>query len=231
LIRGCGRTDFQGGSAVALYRSVHDQILSLPDETRLYPAHDYRGRTVTTVREERLHNPRIGGNRSEEAFAEIMDHLGLPYPQRMDIAVPANLRRGLDLDEACPSVPVQTSWEGLRAPGVRTATGVFSLEPEWLAYRLGRVVLVDVREMGEFEGPSGRIPGAYHIPLGSLATEAATWDTSRPTVLVCRSGGRSSRGAQQLAEIGFTCVASLDGGMDRWQQLGLPRDFASSAQG
>jgi len=94
LIRGCGRTDFQGGSAQTLYASVHEQIFSLPDTTLLYPGHDYKGRTVTTVGEEKIHNPRLGGGRTVEQFAEIMANLNLAYPKKIDVAVPANRQLG-----------------------------------------------------------------------------------------------------------------------------------------
>jgi sulfur dioxygenase len=95
LIRGCGRTDFQQGDAELLFRSVRERIFSLPDATRLYPAHDYRGRTVTTVAEERRFNPRLGMRRSLEEFVAIMRGLDLAYPKRIDEAVPANLASGL----------------------------------------------------------------------------------------------------------------------------------------
>ena len=94
MIRGCGRTDFQSGSAQALYHSVHSQILSLPQSCRLYPGHDYKGRTVTTVAEETAHNPRLGGGNTMEQFAQIMDNLKLGQPARIHIAVPANQRCG-----------------------------------------------------------------------------------------------------------------------------------------
>src|SRR5690606_38121938 len=83
LVRGCGRTDFQQGDARRLYRSVRDQIFSLPEDTRLYPGHDYRGHTVTTVREERLYNPRLGRGRSEDDFVRIMSELQLASPRRI----------------------------------------------------------------------------------------------------------------------------------------------------
>ena len=92
FVRGCGRTDFQGGDARTLYRSVHDEIFSLPDDTIVYPGHDYRGHTATTVAEEKRHNPRLSG--SEDAFVAIMDRLELANPRRMDVAVPANLACG-----------------------------------------------------------------------------------------------------------------------------------------
>jgi sulfur dioxygenase len=93
LIRGCGRTDFQQGDARTLYRSVHEKILSLPDSTRLYPAHDYKGRTVTTVAEEKRFNPRL--TLDEDAFVALMAGLGLAYPKKIDVAVPANLKNGI----------------------------------------------------------------------------------------------------------------------------------------
>lgn len=95
LIRGCGRTDFQQGDARRLFRSVRERIFTLPDEMRLHPAHDYRGRMVTTVAEEKRFNPRLGIVRTEEEFVEIMRALKLAYPKNMDEAVPANLRSGL----------------------------------------------------------------------------------------------------------------------------------------
>ena len=94
LIRGSGRTDFQQGDPHALYRSVHSQILTLPQACLLYPAHDYRGLTVTSVAEERNFNPRLGGEISEDDFTGYMSNLGLPHPKKMDIAVPANMQCG-----------------------------------------------------------------------------------------------------------------------------------------
>ncbi|XVF18405.1 hypothetical protein REPUB_Repub11eG0018600 [Reevesia pubescens] len=93
LIRGCGRTDFQGGSSQQLYESVHSQIFTLPKETLLYPAHDYKGFTVTTVGEEMLYNPRL--TKDEETFKSIMENLNLRYPKMIDVAVPANMVCGL----------------------------------------------------------------------------------------------------------------------------------------
>ncbi|GLJ08653.1 hypothetical protein SUGI_0093060 [Cryptomeria japonica] len=93
LIRGCGRTDFQGGSAEQLYNSVHSQIFTLPNDTMLFPAHDYKGHTATTVGEELLYNPRL--TKDVETFKNIMDNLGLAYPKMIDVAVPANMVCGI----------------------------------------------------------------------------------------------------------------------------------------
>ena len=94
LIEGCGRTDFQNGDAATLYRSVHDKIFALGDETLVYPAHDYNQRFVSSVAQERARNPRLGGGRSVDEFVAIMDALNLPRPKKMDIAVPANRHCG-----------------------------------------------------------------------------------------------------------------------------------------
>lgn len=93
LIRGCGRTDFQGGNSHQLYRSVHSQIFTLPKDTLIYPAHDYKGFTVSTVGEEMLYNPRL--TKDVETFKSIMENLRLPYPKMIDVAVPANMVCGL----------------------------------------------------------------------------------------------------------------------------------------
>jgi glyoxylase-like metal-dependent hydrolase (beta-lactamase superfamily II) len=90
LIRGCGRTDFQEGDSRTLYRSVHEQILSLPDRTRIYPRHDYKGRIVSTVAEEKEFNPRLGGGRTADDLVAIMDALNLDDPEKLAIAVSAN---------------------------------------------------------------------------------------------------------------------------------------------
>ena len=97
MIDGCGRTDFQNGDSPALYGSVHEKLFSLPKETLVYPAHDYEHRFVSTVAQERERNPRLGGGRTLDEFVEIMTNLNLPYPKRIDVAVPANLICG-----ACP---------------------------------------------------------------------------------------------------------------------------------
>ena len=95
LIQGCGRTDFQGGSAETLYQSIHTQIFSLPDSTVVYPAHDYMGRTNSILGDEKKSNPRLGAGKACAEFVEIMANLNLAYPKKIDTAVPANLRCGV----------------------------------------------------------------------------------------------------------------------------------------
>lgn len=101
LIGGCGRTDFQQGNAGQLYDSIHKQIFSLPDETLIYPGHDYNGNTVSTVGQEKRENKRLGGEKSRQEFVEIMANLKLAYPKQIDVALPAN--------QACGNIAVKQS--------------------------------------------------------------------------------------------------------------------------
>jgi glyoxylase-like metal-dependent hydrolase (beta-lactamase superfamily II) len=94
LIDGCGRTDFQSGDATTLYRSIHDKLFTLTDDTLIYPGHDYSGRRVSTIGQEKARNPRLGGGKGEAEFVAIMTGLHLAYPQKIDVAVPGNLRCG-----------------------------------------------------------------------------------------------------------------------------------------
>lgn len=216
LIRGCGRTDFQQGSAERLYRSVHEQLLSLPDGCLLYPAHDYRGCTVTSVAEERRWNPRFGGHSSLGDFVGYMSHLGLPHPRLIDVAVPANLRCGRPEGDVTP--PDEPDW----APLTWAFAGLWEIEPAALEERLHEVQVVDVRERAEFAGGLGHIDSARLLPLGELAARADELDRARPVVTVCRSGARSAQAALMLAKAGFPQVANLAGGMLRWRAQGSP---------
>ena len=94
LIDGCGRTDFQQGDAQALYRSVHDKLFTLPDDQLVHPGHDYQGRHVSSIAQERTRNPRLGGERTPQEFVRLMAELKLPYPKFIDHAVPGNLQCG-----------------------------------------------------------------------------------------------------------------------------------------
>src|SRR5579864_4341507 len=210
LIRGCGRTDFQGGSAGRLFRSVRDQIFSLPSACLLYPGHDYRGSTVTSVAEEARFNPRLGGALSEADFIGYMKNLNLAHPKKMDIAVPANLKCGrTDNPEATAAEP---GW----APLTLTYAGIWEIEPYWLGEHSGEVQIVDVREPEEFDGALGHVPGAKLIPLGELQKRKDELTRDRPIVTVCRAGGRSAQAAVMLQQAGFGQVANLAGGMLRW---------------
>lgn len=216
LIRGAGRTDFQQGDAGTLYRSVTEQIFSLPEDCLLYPGHDYRGLTASSVREEKLYNPRLGGDRSEADFRGYMNNLGLAHPKQIDIAVPANLRCGHP--EVMAGKPQEPDW----APLNYTYAGVYEVQPEWLDENRGRVQVIDVRDADEFTGILGHIQGARLIPLHRLRDQCTELAMDKPVVTVCRSGGRSARAVTILAEAGFKQAANLAGGMIHWRSAGLP---------
>ena len=216
LIRGCGRTDFQHGSAADLYRSVRTQIFSLPDATRLYPGHDYNGLTVTSVGEEKQFNPRLGGQISEQDFTGYMNNLGLDHPNKLDIALPANLKCGRpDNDELPDDTP---SW----APLSYTFAGIWEIDPNWIEENLAAVHILDVREPDEYDGPLGHIAGATLIPLGALTERIDEVQTDKPIVAVCRSGGRSAQAIVILCRAGVTDAANLAGGMLDWRAQGHP---------
>lgn len=211
LIRGCGRTDFQQGDSRSLYASVHERLFALPDQTRVYPAHDYKGRTMSTIAEERAHNPRLGGGKTLEEFVTIMEELKLSQPAKIHEAVPANLQCG-DPDADVRSTRQEAAW----APVERTPEGVPEVGPDWVRSNLGEVRLIDVRELEEVQGPQGPLEGADHVPLATLegaAQAAPDAEREAPTVVYCRSGGRSARAARLLEELGYTRVASMAGGL------------------
>jgi sulfur dioxygenase len=216
LIRGSGRTDFQAGDAKAMYRSIHQQIFTLPDDCLLYPAHDYRGLTVTSVGEERRFNPRLGGETGEADFTGYMRNLNLAHPKKIDVAVPANLQCGRPA--AGVDVAADPQWATLRY----SFAGIWEIEPHGLEDQMPAVQILDVREPEEFSGPLGHILGATLIPLGALAARAQELAHDRPIVAVCRAGSRSAQATAILREAGFAEVANLAGGMLRWRAEGHP---------
>jgi sulfur dioxygenase len=215
LIRGCGRTDFQQGSSAMLYASVHEKLFSLPDETLVYPGHDYKGRTCSRIGEEKRHNPRLGEGRSLEHFVRIMKGLDLAPPKQIAVVVPANLHCGVPHDAERPA---EARW----APIEVSKGDVPEVTVEWVAANPAAAHLVDVREPDELVGPLGHIECAALVPLGTVAQVAAQWDRSQAVVLVCRSGGRSAKAALQLQALGFRKIASMRGGMMRWNDARLP---------
>ena len=196
---------------------MREQILSLPAHCLLYPAHDYSGRTVTSVEEERRFNPRFGGNGNEADFIGYMNNLGLPHPKQMDVAVPANLRCGEPLaDGGAVAPPHDPDWAHL----TWTFAGLWEIQPQALEDVQAPVQLIDVRERDEFDGPLGHLRGARLVPMAELVAAMATFDKDAPLVTICRSGTRSAQAATMLTKAGFTQVANLAGGMLRWRSSG-----------
>jgi sulfur dioxygenase len=217
LIRGTGRCDFQQGNARTLYRSITREIFTLADDCLLFPAHDYSGRTVSTVAEEKAFNARIGGAADERDFVELMENLNLPHPKQIDVAVPANMRSGQPADG---TVPRPAEWGPVR----QSYAGLLEIEPDWVAEHLRQVHVLDVRQPEEMLESPGSIAGAQRIPLGELQARLAEVPRDRPVVAVCHAGTRSGQATVLLRGHGLTRCANLRGGLLLWSQLGFPTE-------
>lgn len=209
LIRGTGRTDFQQGSAAKLYESIHDKLFTLPNETIVYPGHDYRGQTTSTIEMEKRHNPRIALEKTKEQFMQIMSELKLSNPKKIHEAVPANM--------ACGQV---SKGDALK---VNIVDSIREVQPGQVQSHLGKVQLVDVRTPEEFVGELGHIEGAKLVTLGKdLEDFLAKGDRDAEIVFVCRSGGRSGQATKLSQDLGYKKSMNLRGGMTLWNQLQLP---------
>jgi sulfur dioxygenase len=215
LIRGAGRCDFQQGNAGMLFRSITEQIFSLPDDCLIFPGHDYSGRTMSSVGEERVHNPRIGGHADERDFVGFMENLHLPHPKQLSIAVPANLRSG-QTDDA--KAPRPAEWGPVR----QSYAGLLEIDPEWVAEHLDQVHILDVRQREERDERLGHIANAQFVPLNELKNRLQEIPKDLPVIPVCHAGMRSGQATVILRQAGFSRVANLRGGMLLWQQTGLP---------
>jgi glyoxylase-like metal-dependent hydrolase (beta-lactamase superfamily II)/rhodanese-related sulfurtransferase len=220
LVRGCGRCDFQQGNAHTLYRSITEQIFSLPESCLLYPGHDYTGRSVTSVAEEKAFNARLGGNATERDFVGHMENMKLPHPHRIAEALPGNMLSGK---------PRATATTPAWAPLARSYAGLPELPPAWVAAHQGDVTVLDVRSAEEFNGPDGRVAGSLLIPLPELEGRTSELPADRPLVVVCQSGSRSALATQQLLKAGRQQVANLRGGLSRWAAEGYPLHGAAQA--
>jgi glyoxylase-like metal-dependent hydrolase (beta-lactamase superfamily II)/rhodanese-related sulfurtransferase len=213
LVRGCGRCDFQQGDAHTLWRSITEQLLSLPEACLLYPGHDYTGRTVSSVAEEKAFNARLGGAATERDFVGHMQAMKLPHPHRIAVALPGNMRSGQPHDAIS-----KPTW----APLQRSYAGLPELPPAWVAAHGDQVTILDVRSAEEAQGPDGHIAGSLNIPLPELEERLGELPDARPLVVVCHSGSRSALATQQLLKAGREQVANLRGGLARWADEGYP---------
>lgn len=207
LVRGCGRTDFQEGSAEKLFQSVRGKLFSLPDETVVYPAHDYKGFTKSSIGEEKKLNPRLKLDNSKEDFINIMANLNLAFPKKIQEAVPANQHCGLPATLFIPdnvgNVPLFT--------------------PEFLMKNLGHVEVIDVRGLDEFNSELGHIPNSELITMGAdLDKKLSSENKNKEIVFVCRSGKRSGDVVKLALSKGFKKVYNLQGGMIKWNEMHFP---------
>jgi glyoxylase-like metal-dependent hydrolase (beta-lactamase superfamily II) len=209
LIRGTGRTDFQHGDPYAQYDSLFNKLLRLPDDTFVFPAHDYKGDTVSTIGEEKAFNPRLQVDNAEQ-YAEIMNGLNLADPKMMDVAVPANKAIGYaQTDAADPA----------------RALGVDELPdggPE-------AALLIDLRD-DEERARNGVIAGSVHLPYPQLASHIEpggmlhyeATQSGKELVFYCAYGERSALAVDACKEAGLAHVRHLAGGMDAWAKAGRP---------
>jgi sulfur dioxygenase len=216
LIRGAGRTDFQDGDALTMYKSIQTSIFSLPEQCLLWPSHDYQGRTVTSVGEEKQFNPRLGGQVNETDFIGYMNNLNLPHPKQIDQALPANMMCGKLEHMSVKSS--DSDWAPLR----HTYAGVREIDAYQLEERVDTVQIIDVRKQDEYIGILGHIKNSKLIPLDDLTSKLELLSKEIPIVTVCRSGARSTQAAVLLKREGFDNVANLAGGMIQWNANQLP---------
>ena len=210
LIRGTGRTDFQNGSARSQYDSIFNRLLKLPEETMVFPAHDYKGDTVSTIGEEKRYNPRLQV-RSVDEYVQLMGNLKLPNPKLMDVVVPANMHVGLHQDELAKqglSLSARDAIDGLGRPDI---------------------LLVDLRENSE-RAKHGMLAGALHAPYpsiceslqpGGMLREVAA-ATGRRVVFFCAFGERSAMAVAAAKSAGLANTAHIEGGIDAWKKAGGP---------
>jgi glyoxylase-like metal-dependent hydrolase (beta-lactamase superfamily II)/rhodanese-related sulfurtransferase len=210
LIRGTGRTDFQNGSSRAQYESIFNRLLKLPDETMVFPAHDYKGDTVSTIGEERRYNPRLQV-RSVDEYIELMANLKLPNPKMMDVAVPANMHVGLHQEDLAKQGLALSARDAINSLG----------RPD--------ILLVDLRETSE-RAKHGTISGALHAPYpgiaeslkpGGMLREVAA-ATGRRVVFFCAFGERSAMAVAAAKSAGLANTAHIEGGIDAWKRVGGP---------
>jgi sulfur dioxygenase len=211
LIRGTGRTDFQNGDPYAAYQSLFGKLLALPDATLVYPGHDYKGDTVSTIGEERTHNPRLQVSSAEE-YAAIMNNLRLDNPKMMDVAVPANLHIGMQLTP-------------------EFAIGTLDAEEAMSRHGDPTLVFVDLREAAE-RRRDGVIPGSVHLPYPGLSDALEKGSPFRALaaagnqlIFYCAFGERSALALQAALEAGLDNARHLAGGLEAWVNAGGPCEF------
>ena len=210
LIRGTGRTDFQNGNARAQYDSIFNKLLKLPDETMVFPAHDYKGETVSTIGEEKAFNPRLQV-KSVDEYAELMAKLNLPNPKMMDVAVPANMKVGLSQEEIA-----RRGW-AIDATEAQALVG----NPD--------VAFIDLREATERER-RGVIPGSVHAPYPDLHANIAPGGLlhalasagGKRLLFYCAFGERSAMAVQAAQDARLTSACHLHGGVDAWKRANGP---------
>lgn len=214
LIRSCGRTDFQQGDSSKLFNSVRDKLFKLPDDTVIFPGHDYRGHTSSTIGTEKKHNARLNERIDLDGFKKIMSELKLANPKKIHEAVPANLACGKPKDartlhpqivDGTPEITVEDLYNHMSDVKNR------------------KIRLIDVRRPDEYNNELGHIEGTEMITLGpDLTAFLEKGDRSEEIVFVCRSGGRSGTATAESIKLGYKFTINMAGGMIRWNEKKQP---------
>lgn len=210
LIRGTGRTDFQNGDAGKQYDSIFNRLLTLPSETLVYPCHDYKGDTVSTIGEECAFNPRLQVS-SKQEYVDMMNKLNLPNPKLMDVAVPANLQIGLQQDD------LRDKGQGLGCYDAMNLVG----RPD--------VLLVDLREQSEIQR-HGQIEGSLTAPYQDLHKNLAPGGliyelvnaTGKRVLFYCAHGERSAMAVGDAEAAGIRNACHIEDGIEGWKSMGGP---------
>lgn len=218
LIGGTGRADFADGDAGQQYNSITQKLFNLPDETLVFPSHDYRGNTQTSIGQEKRHNPRISG-RTREQYVELMNSIKFPLPEKIQEVLQPN-QTAIDDDRTA-------------FPALAELNQIRQLAPEEVQLRLNadpQPLLLDVREPDEYQGELGHIPGSLLIPLGELTerVDALEAHKHRQFIVICRAGVRSTTAAAILTGLGFEHVSNLKGGMLDWNDRKFPVNRGTS---
>ena len=203
LIKGTGRTDFQNGNPKDSYHSLFEKLLKLPDETLVYPAHDYKGETVSTIIEEKKFNPRLQVSSIDE-YVEIMNNLNLPDPKMMDIAVPSNLNLGIDFNRQ----KVNNGIEPKEFNMIKKDTNA---------------VLIDLREQIEIE-KEGMLNNSLVVPFPTMheyLDKNKEQLKDKKILFYCAHGHRSTLAVQISKSYKFTDCCHLIGGLKNWKKEGL----------
>jgi len=203
LIRGTGRTDFQNGDPKDSYNSIFNKLLKLPEETLVYPGHDYKGETVSTIIEEKKFNPRLQVQSVDE-YVEIMNNLNLPDPKMMDVAVPSNLKLGIDFNRQ------------------KVNNGI---EPEEFnkIKKDSSAILIDLREQNEID-KEGMIKNSEIVPFPSMyeyLDKNKDKLKDKRILFYCAHGHRSTLAVQISKSYNFTNCCHLIGGLEKWKKEGL----------
>jgi sulfur dioxygenase len=210
LIGGCGRTDFQNGSAEALWSSITEKLFALDEQTLVFPGHDYKGRRLSSIGEEKRFNARVAG-KSREEFITIMNNLGLPMPKRIHEAVPANLDAGAAHAANTPEAAFmpEATVQSVSATQLSEAAAA------------GKVNILDIRTAGEFD--TLKIAGSINIPLDRLnpAEVMSRFGADAPLYCICQTGTRSQFAASKLRNAGMRQVIHVDGGTNAWVSAGF----------